>query len=48
MILSSLLVIVPSYSVNMPKLKDGHVELNTRVNIYVRKLSVLLVLNVTK
>ena len=43
-----LLIVVPSSSVNMQRLKDGDVELDTRVNIYVRKWNLLLVLNVTK
>ena len=32
----------------MQKITNGEVELDTRVNIYVRKLSLLLALNVTK
>ena len=32
----------------MQRITNGEVELDTRVNTYVRKLSLLLVLNVTK
>ena len=32
----------------MERLKDGNVEMDTRVNIYVRKQRLLLVINLTK
>ena len=34
--LSSLLMVVPSSLVNIERLKDGNVEMDTHVNIYVR------------
>ena len=47
-ILSSLIIVVPSSSATIQNLKDGDFELETPVIIYVRKWSLLLVLNVTK
>ena len=35
--MSSLLMLVPFSSVNMERLKDGDVEMDTCVNLYVRK-----------
>ena len=46
--MSSLLMAVPSSSVNMERLKVGNVEIDTGVSIYVRKWRLLLVLNLTK
>ena len=43
-----LMVVVPSSSVNMEIFKDGNVEMDTCVNIYVRKGRLLSVLNLTK
>ena len=43
-ILSSLLMVVPSSSVNMERLKDGNVAMDVRVNIYARKWRVKLLL----
>ena len=40
-------MVVPSSSLNMERLKDGNVGLDTHVNIYVR-WRLLLVLNLTK
>ena len=37
MVLSSLLMVIPYSSVNMERLKDGNVEMDTRVNKYVKK-----------
>ena len=47
-ILLSSLMVVPSSSINMEILKGGNVEIDIRVNIYVRKWRILLVLNLTK
>ena len=41
-------MVVPSFSVNIEKLKDGNDEMETRVNIHIRKWHLLLVLNLTK
>ena len=41
-------MVVPSSLVNMERLKDENVKLDTRVNIYVRKWRLLLVLNLNK
>ena len=41
-------MVVPFSLVNMERLKDRNVEMETRANIYVRKLRLLLVLNLTK
>ena len=41
-------MVVLTYSVNMEKLKDVNNEVNTSMNIYVRKWRLLLVLNLTK
>ena len=44
----SLLMVISPSSVNMEILKDGNVKIDTRLNIYVRKWRLLLVLNLTK
>ena len=39
---------MPSSSANKERLKDRNVDLDSRVNIYVRKWRLLLVLNLSK
>ena len=41
-------MVVPFSLVNMERLNDRNVEMETRFNIYIRKLRLLLVLNLTK
>ena len=41
-------MVASSSLVNMERLKDGNVKLDLRVNIYVRKWRLLLVLNLNK
>ena len=41
-------MVIPSSSANKERLKDRNVELGSRVNIYVRKWRLLLVLNLPK
>ena len=41
-------MVIPSSSANKERLKDRNVELGSRVNIYVRKWRLLLVLNLSK
>ena len=41
-------MVVPSSLVNMERLKDGNVEMDTRNNMCFRKWRLLLVLNLTK
>ena len=43
--LSSLSIVASSSSVNMERFKDRNVEIDTRVNTYVKKWRLLLVLN---
>ena len=46
--MSLLLMVVPSSSANMERLKYKSVALDTHANIYVTKWGLLLVLNLTK
>ena len=41
-------MVMPSSSANKERLKDRNVDLDSRVNIYVRKWRLLLVLNLSK
>ena len=47
MLVPSLLMVVSYSSANMERLKDGNVELDARVNIYLKKICLLLMLNLT-